>query len=288
MIRVTPHITLIKGSRGATFPYSNSLFVEARRRVLIDTGVKSKVLKEFAGDGIDMLFNSHYHFDHIRNNRIFKDVPLYAHNLDAPAIMNEEEFFSFTGIDKGEGGIFEGLDFHGSRVDTKLDGDEAFDLGGVKMRVLHTPGHTPGHCVYHFFEVDVLFLVDIDLKRFGPFYGHHSSDLEDFIGSITRVIDLRPKRVITGHMPHVIEKGVNKRLEAYLSRIWERDERILNILERPRTLQEIVEAHPIYLRQFYPKELLDLFEGNMVKGHLDRLVKTGEVVEEDGNYIRKG
>ncbi len=59
------------------------------------------------------------------------------------------------------------------------DGD-VFDLGGARVRVIHAPGHTRGHCVFHVEPDDLVYLADIDLSSFGPYYGDAWSDLEDF------------------------------------------------------------------------------------------------------------
>ena len=60
------------------------------------------------------------------------------------------------------------------------DGD-VFELGGgVRVRAIHTPGHTRGHCAFRVEPDDVLYLGDIDLSSFGPYYGDAWCDLEDF------------------------------------------------------------------------------------------------------------
>ena len=48
-------------------------------------------------------------------------------------------------------------------------------------------GHTRGHCVLHVEPEDVVYLGDIDLSSFGPYYGDAWSSLEDF----ERTEDLR-------------------------------------------------------------------------------------------------
>src|SRR5207244_11874187 len=51
-----------------------------------------------------------------------------------------------------------------------VDG-ETFDLGRVSVRVIHAPGHTRGHCCIAIEPDGVLYLGDIDLTSFGPYYG---------------------------------------------------------------------------------------------------------------------
>ena len=58
---------------------------------------------------------------------------------------------------------------------------ERFDLGGgLRVEVVHLPGHTRGHCGFLVEPDGVFFVADVDLSSFGPYYGDHWSDLEDF------------------------------------------------------------------------------------------------------------
>ena len=79
------------------------------------------------------------------------------------------------------------------------DGDE-LALGGLRVRVIHTPGHSPGHVMYHFPDESVL--VGGDLIIMGAvgrtdFPDASHADLE---ASIRKVMQLPPDTtLLPGH-----------------------------------------------------------------------------------------
>ena len=62
----------------------------------------------------------------------------------------------------------------------EVDVAQEQDSLGTSVRAIHAPGHTRGHCAFLVEPEGILFLGDIDLSSFGPFYGDAWSDLEDF------------------------------------------------------------------------------------------------------------
>ena len=70
------------------------------------------------------------------------------------------------------------------------DDGAVFDLGGARIRAIHLPGHTRGHSALLVEPEGVLFLGDIDLTGFGPYYGDAWSNLADFERSLARVRDM--------------------------------------------------------------------------------------------------
>ena len=52
-----------------------------------------------------------------------------------------------------------------------FDINKPLDLGEIRLEFLHLPGHSPGHCGLYEPESKVLFIGDIDLSKFGPWYG---------------------------------------------------------------------------------------------------------------------
>ncbi|HRW37955.1 MAG: MBL fold metallo-hydrolase [Acidimicrobiales bacterium] len=86
-------------------------------------------------------------------------------------------------------------------VDGALSDGQDIHVAGVRLRVLHTPGHSPGGCCLHDDEADVLFSGDT-LFRGGPgATGRSFSDEATILKSISqRLLALPGATVVhTGH-----------------------------------------------------------------------------------------
>jgi hypothetical protein len=126
-----------------------------------------------------------------------------------------------------------------------------------------------------------LLLVDIDLTRFGPWYGNAVSDIQEFKSSIQRIIDLEPRVGISSHRINPITDDLRSELQRYLSIIDEREERVLdNIAKGHNTLEKLAAVPTIYPR--IPYELYMVFETFMLQKHIDVLKKNGDIVEKNG------
>ena len=93
------------------------------------------------------------------------------------------------------------------------------------MRAIHLPGHTRGHCALLAEPAGVLFLGDIDLTGFGPYYGDAWSYLEDFERSLARVRELPARVWVSFHHAGVITERAEflAKLDRFAGRIAERE-----------------------------------------------------------------
>src|SRR4029078_11816086 len=88
---------------------------------------------------------------------------------DASALL---AIYGFGGDDQQTRTWLESHFHYAARPDAQAYEDgAAFDVRGVCVHALHPPGHTRGHSVLLIEPEGVLFLGDIDLSGFGPYYG---------------------------------------------------------------------------------------------------------------------
>ncbi|MFC1658931.1 MBL fold metallo-hydrolase, partial [Candidatus Omnitrophota bacterium] len=80
------------------------------------------------------IINTHGHIDHIGADSYFS-VPIYIHKGDREFLSNPD--LNLSGL------LGTPLSIESPLVRMLEDGQE-LDLAGIKLRVLHTPGHTPG------------------------------------------------------------------------------------------------------------------------------------------------
>lgn len=189
---------------GKTFNIGSTNVVLIRdqgKNIIVDPGILQigrygafpKRLAEFGlkPENIDMVVNTHCHYDHIEGNYLFKGKPLIIHEkeLEYCAKLYWPEFSdAFMGIMKVDA-------IKGDRRITK------------NVRVIETTGHTPGSITVLVDTDDGLVacvgdavIVKEDLLQLkAPQVVTKNTSVETSIESLKRVAALKPVLVIPGH-----------------------------------------------------------------------------------------
>jgi len=292
-VEIASKLFFIPGENDGRYPFSNSLFIDGESKVLIDTGVGPKLAAELAKEKkIDLVLISHGHEDHTAGNYLFKDAKICCHKLDAPPVRSVEKLKELYGLPPGaELEKFLDLylrDFFGlkdSSVDLEFRNGHVFDLGSIKLNVIHTPGHSAGHCCFFVPSERLVFLGDIDLSTFGPWYGCIDSDVDQFIKSIENIKGLDFEIAISSHKPITYgRETIKKKLDVYLNKIFEREKKLIDFLSEERTIQEIVPRAFIYKEFSEPKVIYEHFEKIMIEKHLERLVRKNLVTRTNRGF----
>jgi glyoxylase-like metal-dependent hydrolase (beta-lactamase superfamily II) len=113
----------------------------AKDCLIIDPGLEAGELLEFLDEqklNLAAVVLTHGHIDHIAGvsllrNR-FPEIKVYIHNLDTEMLTEPANNLS----------AMSGMTFTIEPEDVALKEGDIIDLAGVKLLVLHTPGHTPG------------------------------------------------------------------------------------------------------------------------------------------------
>jgi glyoxylase-like metal-dependent hydrolase (beta-lactamase superfamily II) len=292
--RTLGSVTVLFGERGGRYPQGNSLWVRGREEsLLIDPSLGLIPRREHL-PSVDRVLNSHCHEDHVAGNHLFPDVPWHLHEADLPGIRSLDAFMAIFGYQEPVNGAFRRVvedRFHFvPRPDALGYSDgHVFDLGGgTRVRVIHAPGHTRGHCIFHIEPDDVLYLGDIDLSSFGPYYGDAWSSLEDFESTLIRVRDIEARHYATFHHIGVLEdRGAYlERFDRFAAVIGDRERRLLEFLTgTPRSLDEIV-AHRFVFRPGDDVLHAPAVESRSMGQHVERLLCEGRVREvEPGRYL---
>lgn len=286
-------VLFIAGENGGRYPYCHSLYIEADLRVIIDPASDRERLKELLeGPGVDAAWLSHYHEDHFKHLDLFEDRDILISEHDAPALENLEFFLDFYGMTIEKEREFwrqvmlEQFHYKSRRPARLFREKEVIDLGGVTVEVIPTPGHTAGHCAFFFREPGVLFLGDYDLAPFGPWYGDAVSDIEATIASVNRLRTVPARVWIAAHEHGVFESDPGELWDRYLGVIDERESKLLDLLAVPRKMNEIVDARILYGKKREPKEFYDFGERSHMAKHLERLIRRGVVICDEGTYCR--
>ncbi|MFW5794501.1 MAG: MBL fold metallo-hydrolase [Bacillota bacterium] len=135
------------------------LLISKNNSILIDPGFNGDIiLKYLEKNQINLLsiLLTHGHYDHIRDISLLKnyyDFDIYIHNDDYKFLFDEKLNFSQS--------------FNRSfKLDKSLNiktisNNDILEIIGLKINVIHTPGHTPGSVIYNYnnkiFSGDTLF-----------------------------------------------------------------------------------------------------------------------------------
>lgn len=286
------------GRRAGRYPEGNSLLVRGQNEsVLIDPSVGLHTRDAPLPD-VDRVLLSHCHEDHIAGLPLFPEASVHLHRLDRPGLDDIESMCAIYGYPDGGMESFAAAiieDFHyEARPDARTFEDgELFDLGGVTIRVIHTPGHTRGHCCFlvEWPEGEktgqLVYLGDIELSSFGPYYGDAWSDLEDFERSLARIRELDCNWYATFHHIGVLEgqEAFLERLDIFEGAIERREKALLEFLTKPHSIEDVAEHRFVYR----PEDDLghvEFVERRSMQMHIDRLMGQGKVVEETGGLYR--
>ncbi|MEW5946730.1 MAG: MBL fold metallo-hydrolase, partial [bacterium] len=136
----------------------------------------------------------------------------------------------------------------------------------------------------HFPEQEVLYLADVDMSRFGPWYGDEGSDIDRFLASIEVAAGIPARHYVPSHGRPL--EDVAGPAAAYRQVIFDRDERILEALKVPLGLEELTDRWIVYGRRRSPEMFYRYSERAMVRKHLERLAARGMIAEEDGKFVR--
>jgi glyoxylase-like metal-dependent hydrolase (beta-lactamase superfamily II) len=294
MDRTFGQVTVLIGDKNGKYPHGNSLLVRgSRTTAIVDPSMavvgRASELREKA----DLVLLSHVHEDHVAGVHLFPEAEVHAHRLDAPGMRSLGgimDIYGYEGIDDAVRSFLIDQFHYSERPDTiDYDDDAVFDLGGARVHVIHTPGHTRGHCVFLIEPEGILFLGDIELSSFGPYYGDAWSSLEDFERSIAKVREIDARVWVSFHHVGVIEERQQfiERLDRFEQRIAERETMLLEFLAEPRSVAEMV-THRFLYPQHATFPFIDAVEQRTVEQHLERLVARGAVMGAGGRWMVAG
>jgi len=286
-------IRFVCGDNNGKYPFNHSLYLQGdRSRVIIDPACSLEKLTRLKDEGVDCVWLSHWHEDHIRYIDLFENHSLQISRRDFPPLTDINIFLDWYDIEIPQERsnwkkiILEVFNFRPRREANFLEDGATVDLGGLTVQVLPTPGHTPGHLSFFFPEEELLFLGDYDLTSFGPWYGDVYSDIDETIKSIRKLKAVPARRWIASHDTGLFEENPGRLWDDYENVIHKRENKLLAFLEKPKTIAEICAAWLIYGRPREPKEMYEFNERVLVRKHLEYLQRQDKIILADGRYVK--
>ena len=282
-------VRFLQGEDRGRYPYCNSLYIEGPG-ILIDPGSnRERLLRLRTEEEVRMVWLSHWHEDHFAHLDLFDDLPLWVSEPDTPPLGDLDLLMHWYGFNEEEKGVWgprllHQFHFRPRKPARFLVGGEVVRLGGLSIVVVGVPGHTPGHLAFFFRDASVLFTGDYDLTSFGPWYGDRFSDIDQVYASIERLRGISASVVLAGHEAGVFQAPTDEVWARYASVIGKREEKLLELLNEPKTLEEIAAACIVYGKPREPKAFFGFGERAQMAKHLEHLQKRRLVFLEDGRY----
>ncbi|MFF9208253.1 MULTISPECIES: MBL fold metallo-hydrolase [unclassified Streptomyces] len=281
-------ITVLVGAGRGAYPYGNSLLVRGTAETLV---VDPSLSLVDGAPAADLVLVSHAHEDHIAGLGSY-DVPVHVHRGDLAALRSREAMVAGLGLPPDaakevDAAFRDRFHVRGRPDALGFEDGTVFDLGGRTVTVVHLPGHTAGHCGFLVEPDGFLFVADIDLTSFGPYYGDPGSSLAAFEASMRRCREIDARWYGTSHQKGVVEgaEEFRRRLDAFAGVVRARDAALLALLREPRTVEEIVEHRLVYRPHVEAPHVRPVERRTAVQ-HLDRLLNAGLAERVDENRFR--
>lgn len=295
-------IRVIPGGDDSKYPACTSLLIEDDIRTIIDPGCRKDSILEILEEGpVDRVINTHYHFDHIKNNYLFEESEIWLNYRESPCFKDVINIARIGGIVEvfGEEKGREWADnlenypvtnarptsfndirwlLSSKRLDGTYKWGDEIDFGNTKAVALAAPGHSMGCTCFFFPHERVVYTADYDFTGFGPFYGGSDSDIDAYIQSLVSLVDLEADFFITSHEAGILT--LNELMEAlpgYLDKIDERDKIVSERLKKGMSIDEIAREGVCYSKRALKDPFVFMWENIIVKKHARRLVSSGMI-----------
>jgi N-acyl homoserine lactone hydrolase len=221
------HLASLQGLDGSRWPVHGFVVTHPGGAVLVDTGVGGpqdvlddwRVVNVSVADAlagldmspadIDLVINTHLHFDHCGQNAVFRHAPFYVQRAELDRMRREA------------GELYDWFGFMDARFEL-LDGDTEVVPG---LEVIATPGHTAGHqCVivrgdgdgdgdgdggggaFDLLIGDAAYTPQIYAEPAGKLPDGQASDVEAWRDSVRRIRSLTPERVHFCHHTDIVHR----------------------------------------------------------------------------------
>lgn len=160
------------------------------------------ILATIDGRRVTQIVCTHGHWDHVNQALSLREA------VDAPVALHPADRMMWDEV-------------YDRAPDLDLAGDDLLLIGGLELKVLHTPGHTPGSvCLYD--QVGTLFSGDTLFEGGPGATAFRYGDFEVIIRSISEQLLVLPGEtaVHTGHGPSTTIGAEAPDLGAWIARGW--------------------------------------------------------------------
>jgi len=146
---------------------------------------------------VTLVINTHLHSDHVDGNALF-DCPILCHEKAKQRIAGKRS---------------QGL------KTISFDEEYLTEIGGIRLHLFHTPGHTPESLIVWLPDYRVLFSGDLIFTGRAPFMGS-TANFDQLVTSLKRLLTFGADVIVPGHGLICYGNEVHWQIK-YLEQTWE-------------------------------------------------------------------
>ena len=190
------------------------LLLGSEKALLIDTGCGifplKPIIDKIIGQRELLVFNTHCHFDHRGGNDEFPEVYIHESEKDVISVPEDISWLQYSSNEmvKNEYGKKDFKLKPSVTVKSIKEGDE-LDLGGITVKVIHTPGHSVGS-ISLFTDRGELFTGD--LAHYGAMYLQQKSGVHVILDSLSKLMRIFETKKLKEIYPAHEDYSVGKEL----------------------------------------------------------------------------
>jgi glyoxylase-like metal-dependent hydrolase (beta-lactamase superfamily II) len=200
--------------------------------IIIDPGLYIKFFSELIENKLNPRDINHCLITHAHLDHYGACYKLKENNSKIKFYVHDDDVDTFEKIADPEllKDYYPGYEFSPVKASYKVRNNQVLTFGDLEIKCLHTPGHSPGASAYYI-EIDeskILIAGDIG----GSALEHSGGNIEDYIKSMHKLIDIEPDILCEGH-----EGPIRPKEKA--------EEFIKNCITFNQLLQKAVEVNPL-------------------------------------------
>lgn len=230
-MEIYPSVHLIPIASVALPPFygTNSYLVGEREAALIDPGSSQEesiktildYLKGLNGTRLTKIIITHRHPDHIQGASAMKEATgaeIGIYESDARWLSNRPG---------------------APPIDYTLKDGDTIEVGDLKLKVIHTPGHASGHICLYLREERILFSGDLIVGFGTVVISPPDGDMKAYLDSLKALSGYKIKVICPGHGPVITDAPA--KIQEYIDHRLMRERRVINSLKGgQKTIKELV------------------------------------------------
>jgi hydroxyacylglutathione hydrolase len=288
---ISPHVTLLHVDlKWFPQPYPPNVFLirDGNEAAFIDSGfgdddsfnARSEALAALDGVKLKYIIITHHHYDHSSGAHRLREATgaqIVVHREEEDLLLNPRLQTGDFEIPEDQKEAREQAkkwleEAKKATPDVRVEDGDVLEIGKLRLRCVHAPGHTAGHLCSVLEQDNVLFAGDnvlgVGTAAIGP---PPHGDMGEYIRSLKKMQALDTALLAPGHGP--IVKEPNRKLQELIDHRQQREDQIVSLVAAGKdNVKALVKA-------IYPeldKRLLQMATGQALS-HLHKLQSEGKL-----------